>query len=186
MVRVKRYVALLAAGMLTAAPTAAPESRPEPVASEHVVKAAMLYRIAKFIEWPANSFAAADAPFLVCVVDDEAAVRAFYTITGRTLNGHDVQVRRITGDMLDLRHCHAVFFPDDADADIDYALAKLRGLPVLTVGEAEDFAQRGGMLALFTRDARVTFAINVGASKEARLSVSAQLLQLAKVVSSTP
>src|SRR5262245_3492842 len=117
MVRARQSIALLIAGTILAAPIAAPEPQTPNVASEHVVKAAMVYRIAKFIEWPIDSFIEIDAPFLLCVVNDEAALRAFYTITGRTLNGHDVQVRRITGDMLDLRYCHAVFFPNDATAD---------------------------------------------------------------------
>jgi len=157
-----------------------------PIASEHEVKAAILYRVAKFIEWPANSFANSDAPFFVCVVGDENVLRAFDSLADKTLNGHNINVRRVTGDMLDLRLCHAAFFPADGGADIDYALGKLKGLPVLTVGDAENFAHRGGILALFTRDQRVKFALNLPVSKQAGLAVSSQLLQLATVVGHTP
>ncbi len=157
-----------------------------PAVSEHEVKAAILYRVAKFVEWPANSFANRDAPFVVCVVGDEEVVRAFDSLAGKTLNGHNVNVRRVTGDMLDLRLCHAAFFPADGDADIDYALGKLKGVPVLTVGEAENFAHRGGILALFRRDQHVKFALNLPVSRQAGLAVSSQLLQLATVVGHTP
>jgi uncharacterized protein DUF4154 len=153
-----------------------------PSVSEHEVKAAMLYRVAKFIDWPEQSFANKDAPFVVCVVGDEAALRAFDPLNGRLLNGHSVVARRVSGDAFDLKQCHAAFFPRDTLSDANYALGKLQGMPVLTVGEAEDFAHRGGMLALITRDARVHFAFNLSVSKQAGLNVSSQLLQLATVV----
>jgi len=157
-------------------------------ASEHEVKAAILYRVAKFIDWPVRSFADSEAPFVVCVVGEADVVRAFDSLNGRMLNGHSVNVRRVTGDMLDLRQCHAAFFPANTDTtvDVDYALGKLKGLPVLTVGEAEDFARRGGILALSMHEQRVKFALNLPVSKQAGLVVSAQLLQLATVVGKSP
>lgn len=150
--------------------------------AEHDVKAAILYRVAKFIEWPAASFADKRAPFVICVAGDTKALSAFDALNGRAIDGHTVAVRRVTGDMLDLRSCHAAFFAADSNADVDYALDKLKGQPVLTVGEAEEFAKRGGILALVTRDQRVTFAINLPVSRIAGLNVSSQFLQLATVV----
>jgi hypothetical protein len=157
-----------------------------PAVSEHEVKAAIVYRVAKFIDWPAQSFADAQAFFEICVVGSAGVLQAFEPLNGRTLNGHPVAVRRVTGDMLDLQRCHAAYFPADAEGDVDYALSKLRALPVLTVGEGEHFARRGGILALTMRDQRVRFALNLRTSKQAGLTVSAQLLQLADVVGHAP
>jgi hypothetical protein len=155
--------------------------------SDQEVKAALLFRVSKFIEWPTSAFSDKNAPFVMCVVGDESRVRAFQPLQNKVLNGRSVAVRRITGDMLDLGQCHAAFFPFDSDADVDYALGRLRGSPVLTVGESDAFVNRGGMLALVTRDQRVQFTIHLAASKRAQLSVSSQLLQLATVVGeSTP
>jgi hypothetical protein len=165
---------------------APPTSNATSLASEREVKAAILYRVAKFIDWPADSFTNSTSPFVVCVVGDEEVLHAFDSLAGKTVNGHNVNVRRVTGDMLDLRLCHAAFFPADIGADVDYALSKLKGLPVLTVGEAEDFAYRGGILALLTRNQRVKFALNLPVSKSAGLVVSSQLLQLATVVGHAP
>ena len=155
-------------------------------ASDQEVKAALLFRVAKFIEWPSSAFDDAKSPFIMCVVGDELRVQAFETIHGKALNGRLVVVRRITGDMLDLGQCHAAFFPDDSDADVDYALGKLQSAPVLTVGENDAFVRRGGTLALVTRDQRVQFTIHLAASKRAQLKVSSQLLQLADVVGESP
>ncbi len=176
----KALLALLLSSVIGSATTAAPP------ATEHEVKAAMLYRVAKFIDWPAQSFASPGAPFVICVAGNASVLRAFAPLDGRKLNGHIVTVRRVSGDMLDLRQCHAAFFPRDSITDADYALSKLQGMPVLTVGEVEDFALRGGMLALLTRDQRVHFSFNLPVSKQAGLVVSAQLLQLATVVGGAP
>lgn len=150
--------------------------------SEYEVKAALVYRTAKFIEWPTAAFAATDAPFVLCVVGNNAPLRPFSALDGKVLNSHKVAVRRITGDMLDVRQCHAAFFAQDAGADVDYALGKLQGAPVLTIGESEEFVQRGGMLALVTREQRVRFTINLPDARRAGLAVNSQLLQLATIV----
>jgi hypothetical protein len=179
--RVKHLpIFVLAVGLFTLLSAVTPAS--QPTVNEREVKAAMLYRVAKFIDWPEHAFANSGAPFVICVAGDETVLRAFEALNGRALNGRNVTVRRVSGDAFDLRQCHAAYFPRDAVGDSDYAIGKLQGSPVLTVGEAEDFAYRGGILALVTRDAKVQFAFNLPASRQAGLKVSAQLLQLATVV----
>lgn len=175
---------LLLAGALLFAARANTDSTA--AVSEYDVKAALVYRTAKFIEWPGSAFAAAGSPFVTCVVGNAAMLRTFESLDGKVLGKHRVVVRRVTGDMLDLRQCHVAFFPSEAGADVDYALGKLQDAPVLTVGETDEFARRGGILALVTREQRVTFAVNLAASKRAGLTVSSQLLQLATLVEQAP
>ena len=176
----RRLVGILA--MLVSFGFGSAIAAPQTKVSDQEVKAALLFRVSKFIEWPAAAFSSANASFVMCVVGDESRVRAFQPLQGKSLSGRSVTVRRITGDMLDLGQCHAAYFPEGSDADVDYALGKLRGTPVLTVGESDAFVQRGGVLALVTRDQRVQFTIHAGSAKRAQLSVSSQLLQLATVV----
>jgi hypothetical protein len=149
---------------------------------EYDLKAALVYRTSKFIEWPASAFAEAKSPFVVCVVSDNTAVlTAFRALESKTIGARAVNLRRITGDMLDLRQCHAAYFAADAAGQIDYAADKLEGAPVLTVGNDKMFVERGGMLALIMNPERVSFLVNLSATKRARLGVSSQLLQLAAV-----
>lgn len=166
---------VLGTGAMAAAPT-------NPNVSESAVKAAVLYKVAKFVEWPAASFANARASIVMCIVGRPASLPAFESLAGKEIGSHPIDVRLITGDMLDLRQCHIAFFPSDGGADIDYALSKLQGMPVLTVGETERFPTRGGMLALVTRDQRVRFTVNLAASKTSKLKISSQLLNLATLV----
>ena len=151
--------------------------------AEYDLKAALVYRTAKFIEWPDSAFAGPNSAFVVCVVgDNTAAAAAFRTLETKAIGTRPVSVRRITGDMLDLRQCHTAYFPSDAADQIDYAADKLQGAPVLTVGDTEKFVQRGGMLSLVMKSERVNFLVHLSAAKRARLNVSSQLLELATVI----
>jgi len=61
-------------------------------------------------------------------------------------------------------------------------LVDLKGRSILTVGEMEGFALRGGMIELFTERNRVRFRVNLVAAKAANLRISSKLLELAEVV----
>lgn len=53
---------------------------------------------------------------------------------------------------------------------------------VLTVGEADQFAVRGGVITFVKEANRLRFEINVDAAGRAGLRISSRLLQLARVV----
>jgi hypothetical protein len=151
--------------------------------AEYDLKAALVYRTAKFIEWPASAFAGPNSAFVVCVVGDNiSAAAAFRALESKTIGTRAVSVRRITGDMLDLRQCHTAYFPSDAADQIAYVADKLQSAPVLTVGDNKGFVERGGMLSLIMNPERVSFLVALSATKRAQLGVSSQLLQLATVI----
>ncbi len=178
--RMKRVFACAAAAALVW--TGCMAAAPTPTVSEYAVKAAVLLKVAKFVEWPAGTFPSDRSTLVICIVGRQAPLPAFESLEKNQLGSHPLDVRLVTGDMLDLRQCQVAFFPTDSGADVDYALSKLEGMPVLTVGETEDFAQRGGILALVTREQRVRFTVNLAASKRSRLTISSQLLNLATVI----
>jgi hypothetical protein len=150
---------------------------------EYQIKAAVLYKAAKFVTWPEGSFQPREQRFVVCVVGPEYVLRAFASIEKRPLQGRALTVRRVGGDILDLRRCDAAFFAQESGQDVDYALRGLADSPILTVGETEDFTRRGGILSLITRDDKTQFTIGLAASKRAGLTISSQLLHLATVES---
>ena len=77
---------------------------------------------------------------------------------------------------------HVLFVAGDADA-IQRALDVVGGAPVLTVGEAARFAERGGMIGFrVTPEGRVGFDINLKRAERAGLRLRSQLLKLARIV----
>jgi preprotein translocase subunit Sec61beta len=57
-----------------------------------------------------------------------------------------------------------------------------RNLPILTVGEPEDFINAGGMIRFTESGHRIKFQINPDAAERASLKVSSRLLRLADIV----
>jgi hypothetical protein len=146
------------------------------------IKAALTYKLAKYVDWPPQAFHSDAAAFVICVVGNEALVNAFRRFENKPLHNRTVSVRRASGDTLDLRRCHLVYFANSEHPDLRYTLETLSGASVLTVGETREFVAQRGMVALLTNDDTVRFTINLLASKDADLTISSQLLQLASVV----
>jgi hypothetical protein len=53
---------------------------------------------------------------------------------------------------------------------------------VLTVSDAPQFAQRGGMIGFQLDGNRVRFAVNLGAAQEAGLQFNSELLRVAATI----
>jgi hypothetical protein len=148
-------------------------------ADEYRVKAAILYNLAKFIEWPDDVFGAQTDPLIVCVLGTDP----FGPVLDQTLSGHLVGGRPITAKRVGevTPACHMLFISTSEHKRLPVLVDELRGMSVLTVSDDEDFIAQGGMIGLVTEGERVRFAINSEAADHARLKVSARLLALAIV-----
>lgn len=147
------------------------------VASEAELKAAFIYRIALFVEWPVESLAAG-APFQVCVLGtDPAWTAAFASIEGKKVQGHGVAPVRHLVRAEDARTCHVLFAPGRETGRVAAAPAG-----VLTVGDAEVFAQTGGMIGFVREGAQLRFDINRDAAVRGQLRLPVELLKVARTV----
>lgn len=172
-----RAAALLALGLLVAGPVAdAAEAL-----TESQVKAAYLYNFAKFVEWPAEAFTAAQAAFVLCVPGTTGLGGALSGIDGKPVQGRPLQVRRnVRPD--ELKACHLLFVPESEEHATAEWLRRAGTLPVLTVGASEGFAAAGGVIGFVTGEERVQFEINPDAAGRVNLKISSQLLKLATIV----
>lgn len=148
---------------------------------EYAVKAAYLYNFAKFVEWPPEAFAQADAPLLICIAGSNPFGGALDTLAGKLVDSHPVTVRYLPAAS-GLEQCHIVFIGRAEQGRSKALLAKLAQLPVLTVGDNSDFIEAGGMIGLIEAEQRIRFNINLTAARQANLKLSSQLLKLATVV----
>jgi hypothetical protein len=100
-------------------------------------------------------------------------------IAGKLVQGRPLQILRL--DRLDQApRCHILFVGRQRDPKTAQILALVGGRPVLSVGEADDFALAGGVIHLLVDDQRVFFEINTEAAQRAGLRISSQLLKLAR------
>ncbi len=176
----KRALPWAAALLLGWAPLAAPQAAP--AATEHEIKAAFLLNFAKFVEWPASAHPAADSPIRVGVLGDDP----FGNVLDRTLKGRSVQGRSFvverSKDPETLKSCHILFVAASEKEWVKPILGALKGLPILTVGEAAGFAHARGVVNFVLQEKLVRFEINPDAAARAGLKVSSKLLQLARIV----
>ena len=156
--------AILAGGMVEAA-------------SELEVKAAFLYNFVKFVHWPAATFEAADE-LVLCVFGDALQGALERVAAGKKAQDKRLSIRTIS-DPHDAENCHVLFISSAHEADLGSILESIRGRPVLTVGEIERFALRGGIIGVFVSEHRVRFEINADNADRAGLQISSQLLKLA-------
>jgi hypothetical protein len=99
----------------------------------------------------------------------------------RTVAGHPIEVRTLRPtDALSV--CHMVFIPVTEKDQTDRILKSLNGSSILTVGESEGFAARGGIINLTVEGDTVHFEVNQLAAERAGLKISSKLLSMAKIV----
>jgi hypothetical protein len=154
---------------------AAPDHLPE-----YAVKAAFLYHFAHFVEWSAARTDATTVTIGVLGKDPFGEILDS-AVLGKTVAGRRVTVRRFT-TVEDLQPCDILFVSSSEAARLPEVLLRLGKHPVLTVGEADRFARRGGMIGFFFEEGRVRLEVNVGAADAAGLHISAKLLSVARLV----
>ena len=147
---------------------------------EYRVKAAIVYKVAKFVSWPSSAFDSNQAPLVMCITGKDPFGQYIDNLDGKNIRGRPLVVRRVDNDALSLQRCHVVFVPEgSAEREI---LAALRSRPVLTIGDSATFAETGGVLGLSLENNRIAFEINLDAAKNSGLDISASLLQLSKII----
>jgi hypothetical protein len=152
----------------------------EPSAKEHELKAAYIYNFAKFTTWPSASFATPDAKLVVGIVGSEQVAAALASqVKSRTVSGHSIEVRSLAANQ-NIADLHILYTANDV------SLVSLRQAFVtpglLTIGDTERFAADGGIIRFVILEDHLQFEINSGAAKRADLTLSSQLLMLARTV----
>ena len=172
--------AALGVALLLCASTARTQDVTEPS-----LKAAFIYNFAKFTEWPTESLPAT-AVFTACVLGDgpvsDALVRA---IKGRQLGGRQMSVLHVQMDGA-VRSCHLLYVAGMTATQVSAVLTAARGAPILTISDADDFIQLGGIARMFVVQGKMRFEFNLDVARRSKLQLSSQLLALAAHVYDSP
>ena len=150
--------------------------------TEADLKAAFLYNFTKFVEWPSNAFAAEDSPFVVGIIgDEEFAATLRKLLQDKKAHGHPFLVRRLTQNG-EASACQILFVRESEMKRFNAIFESIKRLPILTVGESEEFLEFGGMFNLLFEDKQLRFEVNPGPAENAGLKVSSKVLRLAKKI----
>jgi hypothetical protein len=148
------------------------------------VKAAFLVNFPKYMDWPSAAFAGTNSPITVAIFGDDNVAGEFGNMIegGRTVSGRPVLLKRITKEEQIGSDCQILFIANSERQRIQEILEKVKGTGILTVGENEDFLEKGGVINLVHRDRKIRLQINLDAAGRAHLKISTRLLMAADVV----
>jgi hypothetical protein len=158
------------------------EAEYPPEFAEYRLKAAFLYRIAQFIDWPPDSFMDATSPVTFCTTASDPFSGALdAAVAGKLVRGRPLQVRH-SDKATDLASCQILFIGETDEKRTASLLASVKNLPIATVGDADRFIAHGGLIGFIWVGRDIRFDVNLGAAGPARLKISSPLLSLAKRV----
>jgi hypothetical protein len=153
--------------------------------SEYLIKAGFIYNFAKLVEWPATAFPQPDSPIVIGILgNDPFGTTLDRIVADKKISGRVISVKRVkwSKDFKELKDCNILFVSSSEKEHIDSVVEAMKGLPILTIGDAPGFAKRGGIINFTLEDNKVRFEVNVEAAKHADLTISSRLLTLAKIV----
>jgi hypothetical protein len=165
---------LAALALVPAAMAQAPGTR------ERQIRAALVYKVSRFVTWP-DSAIPARGPFTFCYVSDEETSRVLAGIEGRSIQDRRTRMRRL--DVVDARTvggCNLLYITGNSTIAADVRNAAVAAATLVVVDGPRNDAE-AGMVQLVSRDNRLSLVVDLVMVRSARLRIDATLLQLAEV-----
>jgi hypothetical protein len=153
---------------------------------ETKIKAAIVYKLAKFVDWPDARSAAPPRALNLCLLGQDPIAGVLAAAEGREIRGRRVRFRRLADLTAEGDGCHLLFVSASEAPRLERTLAWLDARPVLSISDIAGFAARGGVVGLVRSGKRLGFEINVAVAERSGLAISAPLLELATVVGPRP
>lgn len=148
---------------------------------EYALKALYIYNFARFTDWPASSFTAADADLDFCILGEDPFGVTINQIKGRSIDGHTLNIKRFPRVAV-VSACHILFISRSEEPRLDLILEAVSRRPILTISDIDRFSERGGMVTLLTQNQRIRFAINPAVAAQSNIWLSSKLLELANTI----
>lgn len=150
--------------------------------SEYRVKAASLLHFIGYTTWPKSAFEKEDSPFVVLVVgEDPFGPVLEKTLDGRKGAGRPIRIVR-SASLEDLPKAHLLFLARSHAKEIGALMAGAAARGVLVVGDSEGVAADGAHVNVFLEAKRLRFEVNTDAVKRSDLTISPEMLKLARIV----
>lgn len=152
-------------------------------AAEPDIKAAMVFNIARFTQWPAAALGPADQPFTLCVLGRDEVTVALQALEDKPLHGRPIRVTPLVREGA-IGDCRMLFVSRSETFRLNQIVSLLAtsNRPVLSIADIPGFALKSGMVNLVKVDEKMRFEINQKEVEARGLTMSARLLQLALIV----
>jgi hypothetical protein len=152
-------------------------------ADSESLKATLITKFALDTKWPPESAITSHSKMNVCVLGDSELAKLSKVFGGALQElGREYALIKNVNSAAIPASCNIVFIRDSEEPKLSQILQGLAGKTVLTVGDIDDFATKGGMIELAYVNKKVKVAINNKAAKNAKIVIGADLLGIARNV----
>jgi hypothetical protein len=148
---------------------------------EHAVKAALVFNLTKYVEWPQGN----NEVVIGFIGEGPMGEVLKKMLDGKASESRPIHVLLSPSDQ-DLEHCYILYIADPSPKKIRAALDRVRDKSILTVGDTESFVREGGMISLVTVGDLVQIQVRLEVAHQSRLKISSRLLNIAVLVPPTP
>lgn len=166
------------------APPACAENQ-EPVQSSRKaenLKAIFILNFTQFVEWPSENWIADDEPLVITVLQDKSLASILRKVVkGESKDNHPIIVKEIN-DLTELQSSHILFVGENYWNEATKVFSHTNGKGLLTVSDAVDFTENGGVIGFYLDDGKMRIQINRTAASYNRLKVSSKLLSVARII----
>lgn len=183
---------LIASVVVLAAAFMAQEVRADTKSSqEYQIKAAFLYNIINFVDWPEEKDADSNNQITIGIIGKDPFENAFEPLKNKQAKSKKVLIKRYVGfkepensgnQIEAIRKCHLLFVCNSEKQQLEKIINIVKDHSVLVVGDMNDFLESGGIVNFVIEDQKVRFEINNKTAKHAKLTIRSKLLRLAKRV----
>ena len=152
-------------------------------APEYAIKAVFLYNLIKYADWPPQSPQSDPGkPLVIAVIGEDPFGSALDDVVrDRTVRGRQVVVLR-TSDLKAILAAHLAFVSASESGRAREIVGVLSSRSILTVGDTESTARAGAAVNLVMLQGKVRFDVNQSAARRCNVTLSSQLLKLARQI----
>jgi hypothetical protein len=155
-------------------------------ATENQVKAAAVYNVIAFTDWPTEAFPSSDAPLVLGILGEgPIATLLDQFIRGEKWRGHPIVIERYAS-IREMQNCHVLFVARSQAANWSTIREGCGDRPILAVSDGDGFAAHGGHVQLVIADNKLRILVNLAATRAGRLQLSSGLLHLATIIGPAP
>ncbi|WP_420238467.1 YfiR family protein [Telmatobacter bradus] len=149
-------------------------------ADQEQIRAAMLFNLTRFVDWPASRLGDSQKPFLACYLGDSAFGPALNTaFRGKQVVGRPVSILNVSTSA-QAEQCHLLYVPSSERKFFRGFAASLSHTSVLTVSERQ-LGDPGVIIGLPLIDNHIQIQVDLQLAQASSLTISSKLLRLAAV-----
>lgn len=149
------------------------------------IKAQFVYNFANYVEWPSDAFPTESSPIRTCLFGDVDFAPYLLAFEGVLIGKRPLLIIE-SSNIKDIESgCHILFVGEDRQVELPDFWSSIQYLYVLSIGEMQGFADKGGIINIFRTSDRLQFDVNISNALVNGLFLDSDLLALARTIKQT-